>query len=145
MNPPGPNPRAGVTGPIALHHSNRWPGRRTVPSMIRAGIQMLAPKKLRSLTGNHVFQDPSFDITGPCVAASAVESFGTSLTVTAATELAFTPPERPSRSLPIAAAVANASSFRPSFAGTTPTIVPPRVLRYVAEAASTWTPFATFD
>src|SRR5436309_7089684 len=97
--------------------------------MIRAGSQMFAPKKLRSLTGNQVFHVPSFDMTGACVAAAAVESLGSSLTVIAATVAALTPLERAPRSLAIEAAVAAASSLRPSLAGTTPTIVPPSVLR----------------
>ena len=82
-----------------------------------------------SITGNQVFQVTSFDMTGPWVAASAVLSLGSGFVVTAATELALTPPARPSRSLAIAAAVAAVSSWRPSFAGATPTIVPPRDLR----------------
>ena len=44
MNPPGPKPRAGVTGQIASHQSNDWPGRSTVPLMSCAGTQMFAPK-----------------------------------------------------------------------------------------------------
>ena len=51
--------------------------------MILAGRQMFAPKKLRSLTGNHVFQVPRRTMSGPFCIASAVVTLGAMGAVTA--------------------------------------------------------------
>ncbi len=101
----------GVTGPTALHHSNFWPGRSTVPSMILAGIQMFAPKKLWSLTGNHVFQVPRICMTGAALDACSVVSFGATGASCTLTFAPLTQPARASTTLAIAAVIAAGSSL----------------------------------
>ena len=133
MTPPGPNPRAEVTGPIALHHSKRWPGRSTVPSMIWAGRQMFAPKKLRSLIGNQVVQVPSFVISGAAAAACSVVSFGTTFRLATLTGAGGLPSDRAWSSAAIRSTVASTSSARPSLPATTPIRLPLRFLRKVAD------------
>src|SRR5262245_4890615 len=106
MNPPGPKPRPGVIGPTRLHHANRSPGLSTVRSMIFAGVQIFEPKKLWSLTGNHVFHEPRSDRTGPFFAAISVVSFGAVFTTFTPTGAAARPLARSARDAAIAADVA---------------------------------------
>ena len=81
-------------------------------------------------------------MSGPFFIASSVVSLGSTLTVLAFTDAALAPSARASSCPTIAATIAFESSFRPFSAATTPTIRPPRVLRYLAEMASRLTALA---
>src|SRR6185369_7680218 len=110
--------------------------------MILAGSQMFAPKKLRSLTGNHVFHIPSLTICGACFVASAVVSAGASLTSRTGTGAAGRPPARFARTWAIAVVVAGASSCRPSLDARAPITWPPRPLTNVADTGAPLTALA---
>ena len=92
--------------------------------MIAAGCQMLAPKKLRSLTGNQVFHDPSSENSGPFLVASSVVSLGSTFSTWTLTGAAAAPLPRSVMAWAMAAAVAAASIRSPSFEGATPTTRP---------------------
>ena len=83
-------------------------------------------------------------INGPFLMASAVVSFGSTLAVLTLTGAIGAPPARSCSASAIAAAVCSGSSRRPSVAGATPTMRPPRVLRYLAETGVFLTALATF-
>src|SRR3954468_13033241 len=112
--------------------------------MSRAGTQMLAPKELRSLIGNHVCHEPSRLMTGAFRAASLVPSFGATSASLTRTFAGDVPLPRLASSSTIAAVVAALSSLRPAELATTPTILPERPTRYWADFAGFFTAFAAF-
>src|SRR4029078_3785746 len=110
--------------------------------MILAGCQMLAPKKLWSLTGNHVFHMPSRVRRGPFLTASSVVSFGATCATLTLTGAGAAPLPPPRTAAAMADAVAGTSRRSPFFAGATP-MTRPRDLKYTADMGARFTPLAT--